>query len=356
MNCFYRPITVSYQALGLFAAIALASATAQAANRVEIEVVTEPGLSPTAPQEWVRMLSKLDFARVRIRGIRPGDKPDIISTEGATATHFKLLAVLDRGERLILPGARFGRSDMHRLRDYIDRLQKDGAADLGAERGRFGLTKEQFTTVYDDLSQSVNFSTAGKSPVDIMAQIAKQLRLPLEVSDQAKFVLHRAEAVDMQLEDMTAGTALAMLLRREGLALVPQKQRGEPLRLAVIPLKPNQTAWPVGWKPAEVPRVIVPQMYKFLTFEISGYTLAQALDALSPRLGVPLKLDDLILQRRDIHIDKIQVKLPRKKTYLKRAVDRILGQARLAGELRIDEAGKPFYWITQFGKDSPRAE
>ena len=100
----------------------------------------------------------------------------------------------------------------------------------------------------------------------------------------------------------------------------------------------------------------ISEMFKFLTFEISGYTLAQALDVLSPRLGVPLKFDDLILQRRDIHPDKIQVKLPRKKTYLKRAVDRILGQARLSGELRVDEAGKPFYWITQFGKDSPRAE
>ncbi len=356
MNYIHRPIALLLQTLGLCAAIVLAPTAAQAAGRVEIEVVTEPGIAPTAPQEWARTLSKLDFARVRIRGIRSDDKPNIVSTEGATATHFKLLAVLDRGERLVLPGARFGRNEMHRLRDYLDRLQKEGAADLGAERDRFGLTKEQFTTVHGDLSQRINFSTAGMSTADMVAKLAKQLRLPLEIGDRARFVLQRAKAARLELEGVTAGTALAMLLRREALALVPQKPRGQPLRLAVLPLKPNQPSWPVGWKPDAVPRLMVPKMYKFLTFEISGYTLAQALDALRPRLGVPLRFDDLILQRRDIHPEKIQVKLPRSKTYLKRAVDRILGQARLAGELRIDEAGKPFYWITQFGKESPRAE
>jgi hypothetical protein len=40
---------------------------------------------------------------------------------------------------------------------------------------------------------------------------------------------------------------------------------------------------------------------------------------------------------------------------VRRAVDSILSQGRLAGELRVDEAGQPFYWITQFDKDSPRA-
>ena len=51
----------------------------------------------------------------------------------------------------------------------------------------------------------------------------------------------------------------------------------------------------------------------------------------------------------------MQVKLPRGKTYIRKAVDVILAQGRLGGELRVDEAGTPFYWVTQFTKDSPRA-
>jgi hypothetical protein len=37
-------------------------------------------------------------------------------------------------------------------------------------------------------------------------------------------------------------------------------------------------------------------------------------------------------------------------------VDRLLSQARLASELRVDEGGNAFFWITQFGPQSPRAE
>ena len=52
---------------------------------------------------------------------------------------------------------------------------------------------------------------------------------------------------------------------------------------------------------------------------------------------------------------KVEVKYPAEKTYIRRAVDRILAQGRLAGELRVDDAGRPFYWVTQYGPLSQRA-
>jgi hypothetical protein len=41
------------------------------------------------------------------------------------------------------------------------------------------------------------------------------------------------------------------------------------------------------------------------------------------------------------------VTLPRTKTYYKRVLDRVLAQARLGAQVRIDEAGTPFLWITR---------
>jgi len=41
------------------------------------------------------------------------------------------------------------------------------------------------------------------------------------------------------------------------------------------------------------------------------------------------------------------VKLARTKTSYKRVIDRILSQARLASEVRVDEAGVPFLWISR---------
>lgn len=342
--------------MAAWAIVALASMAASAGLGVEIEVVTEPGVAPTAPQQWAQTLGKLGFDRVRIRGMRSGDKPDITAIDMPTGTRYKLLAILDHNERLVLPGARFGRSDLSKLRAFVERLQQDGLAELNAERGRFGLTTGQLTVVLDELSQTVGFSTKGVPPADVVAKLARRFKLSLELSPQASAILRRGAAAEVELESTSAGTALAMLLRQQRLALMPEKPRGKPLRLSVVPLDFKREVWPVGWKPAAAPRQIVPPMYKFLTIEIDGYTLAEALDALAPRLGVPLWFDQLILTRRNIHPDKISVKLPRGKTYLKRAVDRVLAQAHLAGELRIDEAGHAFYWITQFGKESPRAE
>jgi hypothetical protein len=86
--------------------------------------------------------------------------------------------------------------------------------------------------------------------------------------------------------------------------------------------------------------------------EITGYTLAEALEALGPHMEVPLLYDERVLAVRKIDPTKIDVELRRGKTYIRRAVDGVLSKGRLVGDLRVDEAEKPFYWITQFGPDS----
>jgi hypothetical protein len=143
-------------------------------------------------------------------------------------------------------------------------------------------------------------------------------------------------------------------LRTAGLLLAPVATDGQPVTLRVVALAPNQQCWPTGWKPAGSPRTLVPAMYRFTTVEIEDYPLEQALEALAPHAGIPLVVDAHMVARRRIDM-AAKVKYPAEKTYIRRALDRILAQGRLAGELRVDEAGRPFYWITQWGPESPRA-
>lgn len=326
-----------------------------AADRLEIEVATVPGLSPTAPQQWAQLLGKLDFSRIRLRSIRSGDVPNLAANDTPTGVHYRLLALLDRQNRLLLPGATFKRSDLQKLRSYLERLQAEGLENFGVERGRFDLTAGQLQTVLDDLSQIVPLSTSGQSASDILMQVAKQLHIPLVIDAQAQRILAHGRAVNMELQNKASGTALALLLREEGLAMTPEKL-GKQYQLRVAPIRSNRQSWPVGWKSSSPPRRLHPKLYKMMTIEIEGYTLSEALEALQPRLEVPYRLDRWILKQKLIDPHSIQVSLPRGKTYLKRAVDRLLSQARLASELRVDEKGHTFFWVTQFGKESPRAE
>ena len=355
MTCI-RPISKWATLLGILALLTLLPAITRAEATVDFEVATESGLAPTAPQQWAQTLGRLGLGKVRIRKIRPGDKPELTEHQMPTGTHFRLLAILDHRDRLHLPGARFGRHEIARLRGHLQRLQEEGAESVHTQRGRFGLTREELDAIHQSLSRTIHVPTTGMPLVRIVRQQLGGLPVPLKVAAEVQSILQQAPPTEIELQGMTVGTALAMLLRRHTLALVPQKPRGQPLELAVLSWNADGPSWPVGWKPEQAARLIAPQMYKFLTIEIDRCTLAEALDAIGPRIGIPLWHDWLILERRQIDPGQIPVKLPRGKTYLRRAVDRVLAQARLAGEMRVDEGGHPFYWITQYGPESPRAE
>jgi len=308
------------------------------------------GVPITAPQEWAKLLGKMGLDRVQLRSERSGDRPQIT----ATGARIRVLAILSRENELILPQRRFKSHNLSALRKYFADLPLD-IAEGDDPRGRFDLADQQFRVVYDDLSQLVDFSTLGITRSSLLLRLEKKFATPVERSRVAKSLLNKTP-LTVELRGKAAGTALALALRQEGLAMQPEKPRGKPLRIRVIRYDRAVETWPVGWKSEAVPRQLAPKMFEFLNLEISGYSLTRALEALAPRLGVPVIMDEWILKQRKIEPDNVQVKLKRGKTYLKKAVDRILNQARLTGEMRVDELGQPFYWVTQFGADSLRAE
>jgi hypothetical protein len=59
----------------------------------------------------------------------------------------------------------------------------------------------------------------------------------------------------------------------------------------------------------------------------------------------PLLLYHNALARSQVDLSA-KVTIPKSNTFNSRALDRVLSQARLKYELRIDEADKPFLWIT----------
>jgi hypothetical protein len=326
----------------------------QAALPVELEVAADMGAPLGAMQEWGRLLSEMDLAKLRLRGRTRADEPALSVTGEGEARRYHVVGILNRRDELVLPGGRFTQGDAARLKKFLEELP-DRTDEAAIDRGMFGLTKEGFEALFADFSAVVAESTKGVAPADAVAAIAKDLKTPLHFDQSARAALAAARPLTVELQGMSRGSALAAALRPAGLALAPEEPRGQPAALRVVPIAPGVLTWPIGWKPEATPREAAPAMYQFRNIEIEGYTLAQALEALAAPFGAPIIMDERVLAAREIDPAKVQVKLPRRKTYLRRAVDQILSQARLAGELRVDEAGRAFYWVTQFGEDSPRA-
>jgi len=337
-----------------FSFVLVAAADTHAALPIELEVAVQQNAPLGAMQEWGRMLSEMDLARVRLRGAQGDDQPTVEAVGDGAGKFYRVTAVLTRRNALVFPDAHFGPGDRARLMQFFQQLP-ERVEEAGIERGPFGLPVEKFAALLEDLSTTVAASTAGQRPEPMVAAIAAGIETRLVVSPEARTALRQAPLVDVELKGMSSGAALAAVLRTANLAMVPVDSKTQPVTLQLVPASSPELAWPVGWKPDGAPKHVAPAMYKFTTIEIDGYPLAQALDALGPHMGVPLVFDQRTMAARGIEADAVQVKIPAEKTYIRRAVDRILSQSRLAGELRVDDAGRPFYWITQFGKESPRA-
>lgn len=327
---------------------------ALAALPIELDVAAD---SPEAMQRWSRILGECDLARVRIRGAKRGDQIGIRTIDTGRSKRYVVNAALDARDRLILPGGKFTDGQVVALKKFFQELPLNTEHN-SVERGRFGLTAQQFKQVFETFSQPAPSSPAGAKSEALFASLSRQTRLPIE-GDVFPEERPSDSLPEMKLtSELTLGTTLALFLRTHGYAMVPEQPRGGELQLRIFALPGDQTMlehWPVGWLSEAPPRQLAPNLYRATTIEISGFSLDEALRALEPASGLPLVYDQYLLDRKKIDPTKVQVKVARKKMFIKRGIDLVIRQASLTGEVRVDENGQPFYWITQFGKDSPRA-
>jgi hypothetical protein len=316
---------------------------------IHLEVVLEPDAPITAPQEWAQRLGQLGLSRLQIHSANGPEKPRAAFND--QHTRIDVLAVLTRRNELVLPLRRFRASEIAALREYFEQLPQS-LAEEGVERGLFNLTEPQFAELLSDLGRPVGLATKGKTAAEVLTHCDRQFRIPIRRNAQALPLLRTGKPLAMELQDLSGGTMLAIVLRRDGLTFVPRVDASGKLELLVSAYQQGQESWPPGWKPQGSPRQVAPKLYESLSVEIEGFTLASALTALAPRLALPVVMDERILGQLGIQPGTIKVKLPRKKTTLKSTVDRLCSQARLATEVRVDERDTPFLWITQFGPDS----
>ena len=107
--------------------------------------------------------------------------------------------------------------------------------------------------------------------------------------------------------------------------------------------------WPVGWPPKGNPGETLPELFKFLKINIGDAPLSEAITAIAGRVKVPVLYDHNSLAR--IRADlSTKVSLTETNVFYARALDRLLSQARLRYEIRVDEANKPFLWITTLAR------
>jgi hypothetical protein len=319
------------------------SSSANAAGRVEVELIASPRAPLTAQQQWARTLAQAGLSNVRIRS---GGGEMGIEVRGSQASPiYKVTGIIASSNQLVTPGGRFGPHEIKQFSKWLDDLAKYGPADQRPQTVAFGLSAGEYDEIRGDLSRSVGFSTADVARAEVIRKIGSQLGVPLRV-DARLLRLLESETVSTELGRLACGTALAYALRAPGLALVPRRSAGGELELAIVQAKPTTEAWPVGWAPDKPRREVLPAMYEFLNVNVQGVTASKVLDAVRERLKVPLLLDHNAMARHGVEPDKTLVNMPQSRTTYSLLLRRTLFQAGLKSEVRMDEAGNPFLWVT----------
>jgi hypothetical protein len=320
------------------------AATALAKPLVEMDVVFEPGLSANvSAQKWAKSFGDLGLAGVHFRPVQDGDQVTI-KTEGTGDTAvYQITVLLNNRGALVTPAGQFTLSDGAKLKKWLADVQAGGGQP--GTRTVFGLSPKQFDDLNRQLSAPVGFAAKGLRPEKAIEQIRGTLMLPLTIDPAIAQALAADELVRDELEGLSLGTALAAIARPAGGVLLPRISRNS-LELTLIAPPPSGDAWPIGWPPElKDESKIVPKLFDFTHVDIDGVPASRALGAIAAYINVPLVYDynSMVQHRVDL---KKPVKVPAGQSYYRRILDRVLFQAGLKAEVRLDDSGKPFLWIT----------
>ncbi len=317
-----------------------------AAGRVELELVTDARVPITAQQEWLQRLSQAGVSNLRIRAGGASDQVGIEVRGTDAAPIYAVKGLITSGGDVLLPGARFRASDAARLARWLDDLARFGPSRQPPQKSAFGLSAEQFEEVHRGLSRPVAFSTKEMPRREVVEKITQGLPLPFRADPQILQAIKDDDLVAEELSGLSSGTALAHAVRPLGVCLVPCEAGEGRLECVLVKAKPNTEAWPIGWEPEEHRSKLVPGLFEFLNVNVQGVAVTQVLAAVGERLKVPVLMDYNALARHGIEPDKAMVNHPQRRTSYTLLLKRTLYQAGLKSEVRVDEAGKPFLWVT----------
>lgn len=321
-----------------------------AQRSIELTLLGDSRSSSLDHQQWMQAMSEVGADRVRVQTVRR-PKPKV--TEDASAGHVivQVQAVIASG-RIKFPGKSFARSDTSGVRAFLARLRDDGVNTTLAKKKAFGLTSEQLVNVHQQLASSIDSQTKGMSTKSLVTNLLGALPMRYEISKTAQTRLDDQDEVAVSLSGVSVGTALSILLRRHGLVFHPQSKQGRGVELQVVGKEDAKEFWPPGWPVEEAPVNAFPKLFQRIPLQINQTPLASVLAAIERRLELPFLVDPGATIDKDgtpVDLSQAMVSYNKAKTSYALALSKLLLQAkpRLRHELRQDENGEKFLWITR---------
>lgn len=318
---------------------------------VEFTILTPRAGGQLEAQRWAKILADLGVT-AQMRGPVIGDELTVSESIRGTLRTVRVVGQLGAEGRLEFSHRSFTPSDLRKLEDWIRELKTYGAQ--GAPEGQplWGLSEAQFTQVYQSLSTVVETELEGLPLSEALMKLPLPAAHPLRMHSSADVWLaqHPPRPVENRVQGLACGTVLALVLAEAGLGFHPARTPEGNIELSVQPLRPDAPSWPVGWKLPEgtTGGDVAPNLFKFVEIGFDDAALQDVLDAAAAAIDVPLLVDYYAVQQTGVDLEQKAVSYPLKRTVWSLMLNTVLRKANLVKEVRADERGKPFVYITPF--------
>ncbi|NNJ27494.1 hypothetical protein [Alienimonas chondri] len=341
-------------------------------TQVRVVVLVDGAAGVLGTRRWRESLAALG-ADTSVRTGRPGDSIGVTENVGVGLRTVIATGRLTSNGALEFPGQSFQPSDRQALSDWVDSLTTHGAAGDPNGQPLWGLSQTQFRAVFTALSapSPAEFVAVSDGPIG-PALLALELppTLPVRFSAAAKAKLAGPDPAlgDGALPAFSKGAALAAALARRGLAFHPARTPAGSLELAIdlrppgdeltaIPgtaeaevagAEPPAGAWPVGWRTAAGPGRLAAAggLFTLTTLGVRESTLNDFAKAVEAESGVPVVMDVAALRSVGVDPAADTVSVPPGRGTWDKAVRYAVAEHALKSELRRDEAGHGFLWVT----------
>lgn len=327
--------------------LCLPSASAQNSDRlVELEVYSTPTTPATTQHQWLEALSEVGADRVSAKTTRKPTPSVEETTYGGSKVILVKGVISDR--KIKLPKKTFSITDKRAIADYLQSLRADGAKTTLAEKKAFGLTSEQLVEVHSKLTSVVSSSTKDEESGSLLTQMIQSLPLRTNLSPSARTALRSDEKVSNEHQGMSTGTALSIELRKHDLVLRPSPKQGRGVELEIVPTSQAPESWPQGWPSKEAPVTTFPKLFEVTALQLNNIQLDSVLDAIARRLKIEFIVDPAAWGQKPVDLSTVKVTYNKPRSSYSAAIGAILHQSKpqLRHEIRLDENGKPFIWIT----------
>lgn len=313
---------------------------------VRITIYVDEGFPPLDQQKWYRLFTDLKVSGLELRPGRGNEQPAVETTGTEQNPSYRVIGVLTGKGQLFVPGKRFTLQDSAGIDSWLKELRKWGPQGSPEGQPLYGLNLEQMKGLLKDFGQTVTFDPTDMTATDALERLRKGLSHEILFEKSQLEAINDGDKVSCDLTGLSTGTAIAYVLRAYGLTLKPERDPSGDIRIRVVASQKAEETWPIGRPLVKRSSEVLPPLLEQLTVEIEPTPLSDVLDAVKARLKVPFLIDRNSLLKHDIDLAQVEVNFPRKKTWYQSVLRTVLNQAKLKFEVRQDDAGKPFLWIT----------